>query len=179
MISERILFGGDDIKGFILLRSQAIYQWTQALCSCISGVIMAPEITGITTTQCNSVLLRAISTLGSGHGWQKEQFLKKPWRAVATSVGHFLRKFEIINRLDNECCSPNVADSLKAIVFGVSSSWERIAQGPPLEASAVKSSTMANCNLYKIPPNFRWWSSSMFYLFSPVIKTPTEYRFNH
>ena len=83
---------------------------------------MPSEITGTTTTQCNLVLLKAISTLASGHGWQSEQFLKKPWRAVATSVEQLLRKFEIINRLDNECCAPYVADSLKADDSGVSPS---------------------------------------------------------
>ena len=115
---------------------------------------MPSEISGITTTQCNFVLLRAISSLASGHGWQSQQFLKKPWRVVATFVGLLSRKFEIINRLDNECWSPYVADSLKADVSGVSPSWERIAKDHRLKRSSVKSSTMANCNLYKIPPTF-------------------------
>ena len=90
---------------------------------------MPSEITGTTTNQCNLVLLRAISTLAPGHGWQGEQFLKKPWRPVATSVGQLFRKFEIINRLDNECYAPYVADSLKADDSGVSSSWKQIAKG--------------------------------------------------
>ena len=90
---------------------------------------MASEIRSITKTQYNFVVLRAISTLASGHGWQSDQFLKKPWSTVATSVGQFFRKFEIINRLDNECCSPYEADSLKADVSSVSSSLEPIAKG--------------------------------------------------